>query len=57
MLAAGAGMDLLLCASGSVSQGQTALSALASAYQSGQLDQAAFNASVQRVTALRNGLA
>jgi beta-N-acetylhexosaminidase len=57
VLAAGAGMDLLLCASGSVSQGQTAVSALASAYQSGQLNQAAFNASVQRVTALRNGLA
>ncbi|HEY7429948.1 MAG TPA: glycoside hydrolase family 3 N-terminal domain-containing protein [Streptosporangiaceae bacterium] len=57
VLAATAGMDLLLCASGSVSQGQTAVSALASAYQSGQLGQAAFNASVQRVTALRNSLA
>ncbi len=56
VLAATAGMDLLLCASGSVSQGQAAVSALASAYQSGQLGQAAFNASVQRVGSLRSGL-
>jgi beta-N-acetylhexosaminidase len=57
VLAATAGMDLLLCASGDVSQGEDAVSALASAYTSGQLDHAGFNAAVQRVTALRNSLA
>jgi beta-N-acetylhexosaminidase len=56
VLAATAGMDLLLCAAADPSQGEQAVSALASAYSSGQLNQAAFNASVQRVTALRNSL-
>jgi beta-N-acetylhexosaminidase len=54
--AASAGMDLILCASGDPSQGQDAVNALASAYQSGQLDQSAFTAAVQRIDTLRQGL-
>ena len=54
--AAAAGMDLILCAAGDASQGQGVVSALASALQSGQLNQASFTASVQRVTALRSTL-
>ena len=53
VLAAQAGMDLLLCAAQDPSQGQAATSALASALDGGQLDPAAFDAAVQRVTALR----
>jgi beta-N-acetylhexosaminidase len=56
LLAAQAGMDLLLCAAQDPSQGQAVTSALASALDSGQLGSAAFDAAVQRVTALR-GLA
>ena len=54
--AAGAGMDLILCSARDVSQGEAATAALASALASGQLDPAAFNAAVNRVTALRAGL-
>jgi beta-N-acetylhexosaminidase len=54
--AAGAGMDLILCSARDVSQGEAATAALASALGSGQLDPAAFNAAVNRVTALRVGL-
>ena len=54
--AASAGMDLLLCSSGSVDQGQEATEALASAMQSGQLSSSSFNAAVQRVDALRSKL-
>jgi beta-N-acetylhexosaminidase len=53
VLAAQAGMDLLLCSGQDVAQGQTVTSALASALDGGQLDSAAFTAAVQRVTALR----
>jgi beta-N-acetylhexosaminidase len=53
VLAAQAGMDLLLCAAQDPSQGQAVTSALASALDSGQLGSAAFDAAVQRVTALR----
>jgi beta-N-acetylhexosaminidase len=53
VLAAQAGMDLLLCAAQDPSQGQAATSILASALDDGQLDPAAFDAAVQRVTALR----
>ncbi len=53
VLAAGAGMDLLLCASQSVSQGTAAVNALASALNTGKLNKSAFAASVQRVIALR----
>jgi beta-N-acetylhexosaminidase len=55
-LAAGAGMDLLLCSSGDVSQGASAVSALASALTSGGLGQAGFVAASNRVTAVRDGL-
>lgn len=54
--AAGAGMDLILCSSGSVSQGEQAENALASALTSGQLSQSGFVAAANRVNALRGGL-
>ena len=56
VLAAGAGMDLLLCASGDPAQGQDVATGLAAALQSGQLSQSAFTASVNRITALRTSL-
>ena len=37
-------------------EGQAVVTALASALDNEQLDSATFNAAVQRVTALRNGL-
>ena len=54
VLAAGAGMDLLLCSARNPSEGQAVTSALASALDSGKLNAAAFGAAVQRVTALRH---
>jgi beta-N-acetylhexosaminidase len=57
VLAARAGMDLLLCSARSVRQGTSVVSALAAARASGALDVPAFNASVERVIALRSGLA
>ncbi len=56
VLAAQAGMDLLLCSARDPGQGQTVTSALASALDGGKLASAAFNAAVQRVTALRSQL-
>ena len=56
VLAAQAGMDLLLCSAQDPSQGQAVVTALASALDGGQLDATTFNAAVQRVTALRDGL-
>ena len=56
VLAAGAGMDLLLASARDVSQGDDVAGTLASAYQSGALDHATFQSAVDRVTALRNGL-
>ncbi|MEW1864018.1 beta-N-acetylhexosaminidase [Streptomyces sp. NBC_00669] len=56
VLAAGAGMDLLLCSARATSQGDAAAQALAAAYTSGQLPAADFDAAVQRVTALRTSL-
>jgi beta-N-acetylhexosaminidase len=56
VLAAAAGMDLLLCSAQDFTQGQAVTSALAGALDSGQLDATAFNAAVQRVTGLRNSL-
>jgi beta-N-acetylhexosaminidase len=53
VLAAQAGMDLLLCSAQDPGEGQAVTSALASALNSGQLNSAAFNAAVRRVTALR----
>jgi beta-N-acetylhexosaminidase len=54
--AALAGMDLLLCSDGTVTQGDDVDAALAAAVRSGQISQATFEASVNRVTALRNSL-
>jgi beta-N-acetylhexosaminidase len=54
--AAGAGMDLILCASGSVSQGITAMDGMRTAYNNSTLPHAAFQAAVNRVIALRQGL-
>jgi beta-N-acetylhexosaminidase len=51
-----AGMDLLLCSAQDPTEGQSVVTALASALNGGQLDSATFNAAVQRVTALRNSL-
>lgn len=56
VLAAQAGMDLILCSARDVTQGQAVTSALASAFGSGQLATAGFTAAVQRVTALRAAL-
>ena len=57
VLAAGAGMDLVLCSGRSVSQGKSAVTALAQALQQGRLGRSAFVASVKRVDALRSALA
>jgi beta-N-acetylhexosaminidase len=56
VLAARAGMDLLLCASQDVTQGQDATAGLASALDSGQLNPADFATALQRVTSLRAAL-
>jgi beta-N-acetylhexosaminidase len=56
VLAAGAGMDLLLCSGQNVGQGTTAVDALANALNSGKLNMSAFRASVQRIAALRGSL-
>ena len=54
--AAAAGMDLILCSARDVSQGDDAGTGLADAYASGQLPSSAFNAAVDRVTALRDSM-
>jgi beta-N-acetylhexosaminidase len=54
--AAGAGMDLILCAAQRPGQGYQARVALAKGYQGGTLDQAPFRAAVQRVLELRASL-
>ena len=56
VLAAQAGIDLLLCSFGDVSQGDEAKGALADALQNGQLEKADFKAALRRITALRNDL-
>ncbi|MCM2416297.1 glycoside hydrolase family 3 N-terminal domain-containing protein [Streptomyces sp. RKAG290] len=56
VLAASAGMDLLLCSSRSVSQGDEAVTALSEALASGRLDGTAFDAAAARVNTLRGGL-
>jgi beta-N-acetylhexosaminidase len=56
MLAALAGMDLILCAAQNVTQGQQAAGELAAAYGNGTLNGPAFLASVNRVIALRQSL-
>jgi beta-N-acetylhexosaminidase len=56
VLAAQAGMDLILCAEGNATQNSDAVTGLADALQSGQLDQSDFTASVQRISSLRQSL-
>ena len=56
VLAAKAGMDLILCAARDVAQGRDATAGLASALESGQLNPADFAAALQRVTSLRAAL-
>jgi len=55
-LAAQAGMDLILCSAQKATEGEQARIALANAYSGGTLNQAAFQAAVQRILALRSGL-
>jgi beta-N-acetylhexosaminidase len=55
-LAAGAGMDLILCSAQQASQGDQARVALSEDYQQGKLNQAAFRTAVQRVLTLRSSL-
>ena len=56
VLATTAGIDLVLCSDGHVSEGEEAMAALESGYQAGRLPKSAFRASVQRVVALRSSL-
>jgi beta-N-acetylhexosaminidase len=56
VLAAQAGMDLILASARSVSQGDNARTALAAGLSNGTLDPAAFNAAVSRINALRDSL-
>lgn len=56
LLAAQAGMDLILCAARDVTQGEDATNALAAALQDGRLDQPRFQAALDRITALRTSL-
>lgn len=56
VLAAGAGMDLILCSARDVGQGQSVTAALTAALDSGQLDSSDFSAAVERVNTLRSGL-
>jgi beta-N-acetylhexosaminidase len=57
VLTARAGMDLLLCSARSVQEGTSAVSALAAARERGALNRPAFDASVERVIALRSAVA
>lgn len=57
VLAAAAGMDLVLCSARDAAQGDAAVTALGEALTAGTLDGAAFDAGAGRVRALRNGLA
>jgi beta-N-acetylhexosaminidase len=57
VLAATAGMDLLLCSEQHDSQGIAALDALVDGYRDGTLNQSDFQASVERVISLRTSLA
>jgi beta-N-acetylhexosaminidase len=56
VLAARAGMDLIMCASQDVSQGEQAVSSLATAYEDKKLPQAQFLDAVNRILALRKAL-
>jgi beta-N-acetylhexosaminidase len=56
ILAAEAGMDLLLCSARDVGQGQAAVSAVTTALQSGRLNPGHFKIALKRVERLRAGL-
>ena len=53
VLAAQAGMDLILCSARDVAQGENAAAGLANALAAGQLDAAAFGQAADRIAALR----
>ena len=55
-LAAQAGMDLILCSAQQATEGDQAKIALENGYQDGTLGQAAFQAALQRVLALKSSL-
>jgi beta-N-acetylhexosaminidase len=57
LLAAEAGMDLILCSQQNVAEGEQAAAGLGAGYRDGQLGQPAFVAALQRVLALRASLA
>jgi beta-N-acetylhexosaminidase len=57
LLAAQAGMDLILCSAQSLTEGTECLSGLEGGYGSGALPRAGFEAAAARVMALRAGLA
>jgi beta-N-acetylhexosaminidase len=57
VLAATAGMDLLLCSGLHVSEGVEALDGLDDAYRDGTLNKSAFQAAVRGIIALRTSLA
>jgi beta-N-acetylhexosaminidase len=57
LLAAEAGMDLILCSGQDVAEGEQAAAGLEAGYGDGQLGQPAFLAALQRVLALRASLA
>jgi beta-N-acetylhexosaminidase len=56
VMAATAGMDLLLCSAQNPSQGITAVTALTGAYRNGSLNRTKFRDSVRRILALRMSL-
>jgi beta-N-acetylhexosaminidase len=56
VLAAGAGMDLVLCSEGHVGQGESAIVGLENGYLDGALSKTAFTAAIARILALRAGL-
>jgi beta-N-acetylhexosaminidase len=57
LLAAQAGMDLVLCSEQNVSEGEQAAASLAQGYSDGQLAKSAFTAALERIVALRASLA
>ena len=56
LLAAEAGMDLILCSAQNVSEGEQAAAGLEDGYRDGELARPAFLAALQRVLALRASL-
>jgi beta-N-acetylhexosaminidase len=56
LLAAEAGMDLILCSQQNVSEGEQAVTGLENGYQDGQLAKPAFIAALDRVLSLRSSL-